>query len=116
MHDREPAPLRPTVHAMRVSVVIPTYNCAPLVREAVASALAQTAPPFEVLVIDDGSTDDSRARIAEFGCPVRYVWKPNGGVSSARNCGLVEAEGDLIAFLDADDVWHPDKLRRQIEV
>src|SRR5262249_49148666 len=115
MHDRHPGP-PPTDSAMPVSVVIPAYNCAPLVREAIASALAQTAPPFEILVIDDGSTDDSRALIAEFGSPVRYVWKPNGGVSSARNRGLAEARGDLIAFLDADDLWHPDKLRRQVEV
>lgn len=116
MHDREPPPLRPTEHPMRVSVVIPTYNCAPLAQEAVASALAQTVPPFEVLVIDDGSTDDTRSQMTQFGTSVRYVWKPNGGVSSARNQGLAEAEGDLIAFLDADDVWHPDKLRRQIDV
>jgi glycosyltransferase involved in cell wall biosynthesis len=116
MDDREPRPLRPTHRAMRVSVVIPTYNCAPLVREAIASALAQTVPPFEVLVIDDGSTDDTRAVISQFGSPVRYVWKPNGGVSSARNRGLAEVQGDLIAFLDADDVWHPNKLRRQIEI
>jgi len=101
---------------MRVSVVIPTFNSGPLVTEAVECVLAQTCPTADVLVIDDGSTDDTRARLARYGPPVRYVWKPNGGVSSARNRGLDEATGDLIAFLDADDVWHPDKLRRQLEV
>jgi glycosyltransferase involved in cell wall biosynthesis len=100
---------------MRVSVVIPTYNSGPLVTEAVECVLAQTRPPFEVLIIDDGSTDDTRARLEHYGPPVRFVWQPNGGVSSARNRGLAEVTGDLIAFLDADDVWHPDKLRRQLE-
>jgi glycosyltransferase involved in cell wall biosynthesis len=100
----------------RVSVVIPTYNSAALVVGAVESVLAQTLPAAEVIVVDDGSTDDTPERLARFGPPVRAVRKPNGGVSAARNRGLAEATGDLIAFLDADDVWYPDKLRRQAEV
>lgn len=98
---------------MRVSVVIPTYNSGPLVAGAVESALAQTAPPHEVIVVDDGSTDDSADRLARFGDRIRYVRKPNGGVSSARNSGVAEASGDAVAFLDADDVWHPRKLEQQ---
>jgi glycosyltransferase involved in cell wall biosynthesis len=100
----------------RVSVIIPTFNSAALVVEAIESVLAQSYPAFEVIVVDDGSVDNTRSRLAEFKHPVRYVRKENGGVSSARNRGLEEASGDLIAFLDADDVWHPDKLRRQVEV
>lgn len=100
----------------RVSVIIPTFNSATLVVEAIESVLAQSYPAFEVFVVDDGSADDTPARLTRFGNPVRYVRKENGGVSSARNRGLEEATGDLIAFLDADDVWHPDKLRRQVEV
>lgn len=99
---------------MRVSVVIPTYNSGPLVVEAVESVLAQTRPADEIIVVDDGSTDDTAKRLAEFGPPVRYVQKENGGVSSARNRGIDEATGDWIAFLDADDVWHPRKLEIQL--
>lgn len=100
----------------RISVVIPTYNSVPLVVEAVRSVLAQTRPADEVLVVDDGSTDDTAERLAAFGPPVRVIRKANGGVSSARNRGVAEATGDLIAFLDADDVWHPRKLEIQLNV
>jgi len=101
---------------MRVSVVIPTYNCGPFAVEAVRSVLAQTVPAHEIIVVDDGSTDDTASRVAEFGSRVRYIRKENGGVSSARNRGIAEATGDLIAFLDADDVWHPRKLEIQVTV
>lgn len=100
---------RPTV-----SVVIPTYNSGPLVTEAVKSVLEQTHSPDEVIVIDDGSSDDTAEQMARFDPPVRYVHQPNGGVAAARNRGIAEATGDLIAFLDADDVWHPRKLEFQI--
>jgi glycosyltransferase involved in cell wall biosynthesis len=99
---------------MRVSVVIPTFNSGPLVVEAVRSVLAQTRPADEVIVVDDGSTDDTPGRLAGFGPPVRCVRQPNGGVSAARNRGVAEAAGDLIGFLDADDVWHPRKLEVQL--
>ena len=100
---------------MRVSVVIPTYNSGPLLVEAVSSVLAQTAPPDEVIVVDDGSTDDTADRMAAFGPRVKFIRKENGGVSTARNRGMAEATGDWIAFLDADDVWHPRKLEMQTE-
>jgi glycosyltransferase involved in cell wall biosynthesis len=99
---------------VRVSAVIPTYNRAGLVGETVASALAQTRPPAEVVVVDDGSSDDTEQRLAAFGDRVRYVRQDNAGVSAARNRGVREATGDLVAFLDADDVWHPRKLERQL--
>src|SRR5712675_1199611 len=98
---------------MRVSVIIPTYNSGRLVVEAVESALAQTLAPAEILVVDDGSTDDTRDRLAKFGPPVSYIHQENQGVAAARNRGIRAATGDLVAFLDADDVWHPKKLERQ---
>jgi glycosyltransferase involved in cell wall biosynthesis len=101
---------------MRVSVVIPTYNSAGLVPDAVRSVLAQTRPAEEVIVVDDGSTDDTAQRLASFGDRVKVIVKPNGGVASARNRGVREATGDAIAFLDADDVWHPRKLEIQAAV
>lgn len=99
---------------MRVSVVIPAYNCGELVVEAVRSVLAQTRQADEILVIDDGSTDDTPSRLAQFGPPVRVIRQPNGGVSAARNRGVAEATGELIGFLDGDDVWHPRKLEFQV--
>ena len=99
---------------MRTSVVIPSYNAAASVAEAVRSVLAQTRPADEVLVIDDGSTDGTAASLADFGPPVRAIRQANGGVSAARNRGAREATGELIAFLDADDVWHPRKLELQV--
>ncbi|MFL5342203.1 MAG: glycosyltransferase family 2 protein [Gemmataceae bacterium] len=100
---------------MRVSVIIPAYNSGLLVVEAVASALAQSHAPAEVIVIDDGSTDDTHARVTAFGPPVRYIRQRNQGVAAARNAGLGVASGEVIAFLDADDVWHPRKLELQVE-
>jgi glycosyltransferase involved in cell wall biosynthesis len=98
-----------------VSVVIPTYNCAALVGQAVESALRQTAEPAEVIVVDDGSTDDTRQRLAPHRHAVRYVFQPNRGVSASRNHGIELASSDFVAFLDADDVWHPRKLERQLQ-
>jgi glycosyltransferase involved in cell wall biosynthesis len=100
--------------ARSVSVVIPAYNHERFVGIAVASALRQTRPPLEIVVVDDGSTDATASRVAEFGPDVRLISQPNGGVSSARNTGIAEASGDLIAFLDADDEWCPAKLERQV--
>jgi glycosyltransferase involved in cell wall biosynthesis len=88
---------------LRASVVIPTYNRADLVGAAIESALAQTRPPHEVVVVDDGSTDGTAASVGRFGPPVRYLAKPNGGVSSARNVGIAHATGDCIVLLDSDD-------------
>src|SRR5258706_4512593 len=97
-----------------VSVIIPTFNSAALVAAAVDSALAQTTLPTEILVIDDGSTDDTRQRLCCYGDRLEYLHQQNRGVAAARNRGLKEATGEFIAFLDADDVWHPKKLERQL--
>lgn len=95
------------------SVIIPTYNRATQVTSAVRSILAQTEPPAEIIVVDDGSTDDTKQALAPFMDRIRYVRKPNGGASSARNLGVILAKGEWIAFLDSDDTWHPEKLARQ---
>jgi glycosyltransferase involved in cell wall biosynthesis len=96
-----------------ISVVIPTYNRAGLLPRAVASALAQTMAPAEVLIVDDGSTDDTRAVCAQWSAPVRYIATANGGVARARNVGIAEARGDWVALLDSDDEWEPAKLEAQ---
>lgn len=82
-------------------------------REALASVLAQDYENLEVLVIDDGSVDGSFEEVD--GMPVRYVWKPNGGISSARNVGLELAQGSYVAFLDCDDLWKKSKVAKQVE-
>jgi glycosyltransferase involved in cell wall biosynthesis len=98
-----------------VSVVIPCYNAAPFLRETLDSAINQTYPPLEILVIDDGSTDDSAAIAESYGSPVRVIRQPNQGESVARNRGIDEARGDWIAFQDADDLWNPKKTEKQIK-
>jgi glycosyltransferase involved in cell wall biosynthesis len=97
-----------------ISVIIPTYNRRKQVLEALASVRAQTHAPFEILVVDDGSTDDTEEHVGQLGGTVRYFKTRNRGVSSARNHGIQMAEGDWIAFLDSDDEWDPGKLARQV--
>jgi glycosyltransferase involved in cell wall biosynthesis len=101
---------------MQVSVIIPTYNSAQYLIAAVESVLAQTFKDFEILVIDDGSTDNTSEVIKQFKDCVRYIKQENQGVSVARNRGIKESCGKYVAFLDADDIWMPTKLERQIEV
>jgi glycosyltransferase involved in cell wall biosynthesis len=100
----------------RVSVVIPAYNAVATLRATVESVLAQTYSDLDVLVIDDGSTDGTASLAGEFGPPVSSVTTPNQGVAAARNLGIERSRGDLIAFVDADDLWEPAKLARQLEV
>jgi glycosyltransferase involved in cell wall biosynthesis len=95
----------------RISVVIPLYNKARYVGEALRSVLASECPPYEVIVVDDGSTDNGPQLVRAIAdARVRLVSQPNGGVSSARNRGIEEARGEYIAFLDADDYWTPRYL------
>lgn len=101
---------------VKISVVIPSYNAAKYVVVAVESVLAQTYRDFEILVVDDGSTDDTREVLRKYGAAVQYLYKTNGGVSSARNYGIEKARGKYVAFLDADDVWLPEKLEKQMAV
>jgi len=98
-----------------VSVVIPTYNRAWCLAEAVDSVLAQELRGFELIVVDDGSTDDTPRLLEGYGEAVRTLRRENHGVSAARNAGIAAARAELIAFLDSDDLWLPGKLRRQVE-
>lgn len=90
-----------------ISVIIPNYNHTQYLREAIGSVLAQTAPVREIIVVDDGSTDDCRAVVAGFGARVQYVFQENQGLAGARNTGLRHSCGELVGFLDADDQWRP---------
>jgi glycosyltransferase involved in cell wall biosynthesis len=98
----------------RISVIIPTYNSARYLGEAVASVLAQTYRPHDIIVVDDGSTDPTCEVLAPYMDQINYICQPNRGLSAARNRGLAAAVGELFAFLDADDVWLPTKLERQV--
>jgi glycosyltransferase involved in cell wall biosynthesis len=101
-----------------VSVVVPSYNASRYIRETLESVLAQTYRNFEVIVIDDGSTDHTPEIVAEYAradSRIRLVSQPNSGVGAARNRGIAEASGIFIAPLDADDVWYPQKLEKQVE-
>ncbi|HBK09484.1 MAG TPA: hypothetical protein DDZ81_27085 [Acetobacteraceae bacterium] len=98
-----------------VSVIIPAYNAAAYVTRAVESALAQTHPPLEILVVDDGSKDDTREVVRRMLPPVRLIEKENGGPATARNLGAGQARGDWLALLDADDWWFPEKLKIQLQ-
>lgn len=95
----------------RVTVIVPVYNGERFVLGAIRSALRQTYPDLEVLVVNDGSTDGTAARLAQVADPrVTILQQPNQGLSAARNCGLARASGEYVAFLDADDRWFADKL------
>jgi glycosyltransferase involved in cell wall biosynthesis len=96
-----------------ISVVIPAFNATATLPRALDSVFRQTCTDFEVLVVDDGSSDDTEAALAAYGRPVRLIRQPNQGAAAARNHGIREARGRLIAFLDADDFWHSRKLELQ---
>jgi glycosyltransferase involved in cell wall biosynthesis len=98
----------------RVSVIIPTFNCAQFLGRAIDSAMSQTYTDFEIIVADDGSTDETRSIVDQYGQKVLYAYQLNRGVSSARNLALAKATGEFIAYLDADDMWYPEKLERQV--
>jgi len=97
-----------------VSVVIPVYNGERYLGETIQSVLDQTYRNFELIVVDDGSTDGSAAVAKRFGEAVRYMSRPNGGVCKARNTGMAAARGSYLAFLDQDDLWLPEKLAVQV--
>jgi glycosyltransferase involved in cell wall biosynthesis len=97
---------------MTISVVIPAYNAARFLPRCLESVFAQTLKPDEIIVVDDGSTDNTAALAAELGAKV--ITCRNSGISAARNTGIRNASSDWIAFLDVDDVWEPDKLERQV--
>ncbi len=98
-----------------VSVIIPTYNASKYVCDAVESALAQTFEKIEIIVVDDGSNDGTAELLNQnYGDQITYIYKENGGPASARNLGIKQSHGEIIAFLDADDLWKPDKLEQQL--
>lgn len=98
-----------------VSVIIPTYNSKKYLPQSIESALAQTYPHVEIIVIDDGSTDNTKNVIEPYLDRITYLYKKNGGPASARNLGIDKAHGEYIAFLDADDYWFPEKLTLQVD-
>jgi glycosyltransferase involved in cell wall biosynthesis len=97
-----------------VSCVVPVYNGERYLRETLDSILAQTYTRIDLLVVDDGSTDGTARVVREYSSRVRYIVQPNGGLGEARNRGIQEAAGELVAFLDADDLWLEEKLARQV--
>jgi len=100
----------------KVSVIIPTYNAANYLSETIESVLAQTYKDFEIIVIDDGSTDNTKEVVAPYLDRIMFLEVPNGGPAKARNRAIRESSGKYVAFLDADDIWYPDKLERQLTV
>ena len=107
MAEQRPSP--------KVSVVVAAYNTGAFLREALDSILAQTHPAYEIVVVDDGSTDDTAAICHSYGRAIRYVYQHNQGISAARNAGIRAATGDWIALLDSDDIALPDRLRRAVD-
>lgn len=99
-----------------VSVVIPAYNAAAHLRATLESVLAQSHSALEVIVVDDGSTDDTFEILTEFGSKVRVLRQPNAGQAAARNHGARKAAGEFLAFLDSDDLWDGDKIERQVDL
>jgi glycosyltransferase involved in cell wall biosynthesis len=102
--------------AALVSVVIPAFNAGRYIEEALDSVFRQTYASMEVIVVDDGSTDDTTARLEPYRSRIRYLSQANAGPGAARNRGIECSSGDYLAFLDADDVWQPEKLQIQLEV
>ena len=99
---------------MHVSVIIPTYNRKHTLKRAIQSVRIQSSPPFEIIVVDDGSNDGTKDWVKQEYPDIKYIYQKNSGVSSARNKGIKIARGDWIALLDSDDEWLPNKLNEQI--
>lgn len=100
----------------KVSVIIPTYNCASFINEAIESIINQSYQDLEVIVIDDGSNDDTDKVLKPYMNRIKYIYQENKGVAIARNVGIRAAKGEYIAFLDSDDIWYPEKLKIQTEI
>jgi glycosyltransferase involved in cell wall biosynthesis len=98
-----------------ISCIVPVFNAERYLTETLNSILAQSYAQTEIIVADDGSTDRTAEQVASYGSRIRYVRQPNAGPAAARNLGLSVAQGEFVAFLDQDDLWHPDKLSRQLD-
>jgi len=105
-----------SVRPPHVSIIVPAYNAAATLGAALDSALAQTYRDFELLAVDDGSTDNTAAILDRYGESIRVIRQANAGLSAARNAAMKVARGDLAAFLDADDLWLPEMLERTVAV
>jgi GT2 family glycosyltransferase len=103
-------------HSPRVSVIIPTYNCADYLTQALESIFLQSYEAYEILVIDDGSTDHTSRVLKPYASHIQYHYQSNAGPSAARNYGLTLAKGEFVAFLDGDDVFLPNKLTDQVAI
>ena len=99
-----------------ISVVIPAYNSAGYIGEAIESVLQQSVPPQEIIVVDDGSTDETETIVKNFEDRICYVYQKRSGVAAARNKGLELSSGDFVTFIDADDVWKKNKLEIQLKL
>lgn len=95
---------------IQISVIIPVYNSSRYITEAIESVLQQTVPPQEIIVVDDGSDDETKQVLQKFKSQITYIYQENSGPAAARNRGLAEARGTFISFLDADDIWQPKKI------
>ena len=100
----------------KVSVIIPTYNCAHYLEQAIESAMNQTYRDLEIIVLDDGSTDDTTQVVRKYEASIRYIRQDNRGLPAARNHAIESSSGELIALLDADDWWEPTKLAEQVSI
>ncbi len=99
----------------KISVVLPVFNGAQFIGNAIQSVLKQSVRDFEVIVVDDGSTDGTEKVVRQYSDGIRYHFQGNQGAGVARNIGVSLAQGEWIAFLDADDTWYPDKLKIQLD-
>jgi glycosyltransferase involved in cell wall biosynthesis len=100
----------------KVSVIIPTYNREQFILRALNSVSKQSFTDYEIIVIDDGSKDNTRQLLGPYMDKLKYIYQENAGISAARNQGIQEAKGEYIAFLDSDDIWAPEKLEHQVKV
>lgn len=99
-----------------ISIVIPAYNSAKLIEDTLDSVMAQDYRPIEIIIVDDGSKDDTAAVVEGYSGPIRLISQKNAGPGIARNTGIKECRGEFVAFIDADDLWHPNKLSQQYAV
>ena len=97
-----------------ISCIVPAFNAEKFIGESLDSIYAQSYTQIEVIVVDDGSTDNTAHNVQQYRPEVKYVYQDNSGPAQARNLGIERSNGDMLAFLDADDLWHPEKLARQV--